>query len=278
MADTKGMGVDVWKRLSRTDLLVDQTDTVLEIDREEVERFYHPLAISLLEKAESVSRLMVGVAGPPGSGKTAFATLLVAVINAAAGGSREGRAALVGLDGWHYPSDYLHTHYVQWGGKRVRLRSVKGLPESFDAAAAYACLSEIRQGGRVSFPVYSRKLHDPVSGGGVVEASDRIVLAEGNFLLLNEGPWIRFRRLFDVRVFIFADTATLVQGLRERHLRGGKSLAATERQVYQIDLPNSRRVASGAAYAHVLVHKADVRRVDRIELKGGTFGVNGPLS
>jgi pantothenate kinase len=258
-----GLRQIVWERLVRADLRVDQTETALEIERGQVEAFYHPLAIDLLARLMPDNRLMVAVAGPPGSGKTAFATILVAVVNAEAG---ENVAVLVGLDGWHYPNDYLETHYVERDGESVALRRIKGSPETFDAPAAFASLSEIRQGGAISFPIYSRELHDPVSGGAV-DASHRIVVVEGNFLLLDETPWSGFRRLFDVCMFISASSRVLVEGLRERHLRGGRTLEAAERQIHEIDLPNAARVASGAAHAHVLVHKADVRSIARIEWK-----------
>jgi pantothenate kinase len=254
----------VWERLTRSDLSPDQTNTVLEVERAQIEAFYHPLATDLLAQATPGERLMVAVAGPPGSGKTAFATILVAVINAEAGGDI---AALVGLDGWHYSNDYLATHTFERDGEQVALFSVKGSPETFNALAAYDCLAEIRRGGVVSFPVYSRKLHDPVPGGGRVEAFHRVVVVEGNFLLLDEAPWRRFRRLFDVCLFISTSPEVMIEGLRERHLRGGKTAAAVERQLRDVDLPNSRRVASGVAHAHVLVHKADVRRIDRVEWK-----------
>ena len=252
----------MWEHLARSTLFLDQTDVPLEIEQAQVEQFYYPLATALL--AKSLPRLMVAVAGPPGSGKTAFATTLVAVINAETDGDV---AALVGLDGWHYPNDYLATHFVERGGERVALRSIKGAPETFDAAAAYDCLSEIRRGGQVDFPVYSRQLHEPVPGGGTIDAAHRIVVVEGNYLLLDEGPWRRFRPLFDVRVFISTSLGTLVGGLRERHRRGGKTPAEAERQIREVDVPNAARVAPGTAHAQILVYKrkADVRRIDRIE-------------
>jgi pantothenate kinase len=252
----------VWEHLARSSLFLDQTDVPLEVDRSQVEQFYHPLATGLLSQSRSVPRLMVAVAGPPGSGKTAFATMLVAVINAETGANE---AALVGLDGWHYPNDYLATHSVERDGKRIALQSVKGAPETFDAASAYGCLSAIRRGGQVSFPVYSRRLHEPVPAGGTIESSHRIVVVEGNYLLLDEDPWNRFRQLFDARVFISATLETLIDGLRERHLRGGKTVAATERNIREVDLPNAIRVGPSVVRAQVVAHKADTRHIARIE-------------
>lgn len=252
----------VWERLAGSRLHLDQTDTLLEVDRTQIERFYHPLAETLLSKCSSVPRLMVAIAGPPGSGKTAFATILVAVVNAEAS---DDLAALVGLDGWHYPNDYLATHFLDQDGERIALRSIKGAPETFDADGAYGCLSEIRRRGHVSFPVYSRRLHDPVPRGGSVDSRHKIVVVEGNYLLLDEDPWRRIGELFDVRIFISSPREILVASLTERHQRGGKTPEATARQVRAVDLPNAERVRSSVAHAQVLVHKKDAWTVDRIE-------------
>lgn len=253
-----------WERLTRSSLFLDQTDARLELDRAQIERFYYPLATALLSMSGSAPRLMVAVAGPPGSGKTAFATILVAVANAEADGKL---GVVVGSDGWHYPNAYLATHFIQWGEERVALRNLKGAPETFDASAAYDCLSQMRRGGQVAYPVYSRRSHEPIAGGGTIGSAHRLVVVEGNYLLLGEDPWSRFRQLFDVQVFISAGPETLVESLRKRHLRGGKTLAETERQIRLVDLPNARRVAPSVAHAHVIVHKADARRVERIETR-----------
>ncbi len=253
----------MWERLTRSTLYLDRTDFPLEIERAQIERFYHPLATGLLA-ADPLARLVVAVAGPPGSGKTAFATTLVAVINAE---TDDDTAVLVGLDGWHYSNDYLAAHFVERGGGRVSLQRIKGAPETFDVAAVYDCITKIRQRDQASFPVYSRRLHEPVSGGGMVDVSHKIVVVEGNYLLLDEKPWKRLAPLFDVRVFISASPGTLADALGERHLRGGKTAVATERQIREVDLPNARRVASSAARAQVLVykHETDVRRIARVE-------------
>jgi pantothenate kinase len=252
----------VWERLTRSALFLDQTDIPLELERTQIEQFYDPLATSLLAQSKRMPRLMVAVAGPPGSGKTVFATILVAVVNAEAD---DNLAVLVGLDGWHYSNAYLAAHHINRDGERIPLRSIKGATETFDATAAYDCLSKIRRGGQVSFPIYSRRLHEPIPAAVSIDASFRIVVVEGNYLLLDEDPWRRFRQLFDVSVFISASPETLVDGLRERHLRGGKTPAATERQIREVDLPNAQRVGADIVHAQLIVHKTDTQRIDRIE-------------
>jgi pantothenate kinase len=205
---------------------------------------------------------MVAVAGPPGSGKTAFAMILVAVINAETDGDV---AVMVGLDGWHYPNDYLATHFIERDGERVTLQRIKGAPETFNVTAAYECLSRICRGDEVSFPIYSRALHEPIPAEGKIKSSHRIVVVEGNYLLLDEEAWARFCPLFDIRIFVSVSLETLVAGLRERHVSGGKTVATTERQIRDVDLPNAERVGPSIVYANVIVHKADTRRIGRIE-------------
>ena len=178
---------------------------------------------------------------------------------------QQSDAVFVGLDGWHYSNNYLAAHHINRNEERILLRSIKGAPETFDAAAAYDCLSKIRRGDQVRFPVYSRRLHEPIPSAGTIDTSHRIAVIEGNYLLLDGDPWRRFRQLFDVPVFISADPETIVDGLRARHQRGGKTRAATERQIREVDLPNAQRVSADIVHAQLIVHKTDTRRIDRIE-------------
>jgi len=262
LAEMRRLGAEVWERLTCCPLFLDQTDTELELDREQVERFYHPLALWLLERAAGVPRLMVAVAGPPGGGKTALATILVEVLNAEAG---QETAVLVGLDGWHYANAYLDAHVIERDGCQVTLRQIKGAPESFDVAQATASLARIRSLEEMRIPVYSRRLHEPVAAAALVRLAHRIVVVEGNYLLLDEPEWRALGDLFDVRLFVTAREEIILQALRQRHLRGGKPPDAIEAHMSAVDVPNARRVAARASCADVTIHKADVRRIERLE-------------
>jgi pantothenate kinase len=103
------------------------------LDRQEVMDFYQPLARCVLERRQPGQREIVAVAGPPGSGKSAFAAVLTAVLDALAG---EKLAALVGLDGWHFPNAYLDSHTI----RRVPQSSppARGLPGGSSRGAGSA--------------------------------------------------------------------------------------------------------------------------------------------
>jgi pantothenate kinase len=239
--------VKFWERLTENKLYLDETDKVLEIDRSQV--------------AEK-QRLLVGVAGPPGCGKSAFAGLLKAVINGKAG---EDLACVVGMDGWHYPNAILESRFVEREGQQVSLRSIKGSPETFDAQAMLRCLALIRQGGEVHFPVYSRQAHDPLPEAGLVRENQRIVIVEGNYLFLDQPPWDAFRSLFGLQVFLKASLKAIRASLEERHRRGGKPPDWIDRHLCQVDLPNAQRVLSSLSPGMIVVHKEEARTIQYIE-------------
>lgn len=259
--------MDFWERLSKDSLYLDETEKRLEVDRSQVEQFYLPLAEYIIALPLNHVRLVIGVAGPPGCGKSAFSALLAAVINArtAQDISSQDTACVVGMDGWHYPNSYLDHHSFLQSGKMVQLRSIKGAPETFDAQAMLTCLERIQQGGTVDYPVYSRRLHDPIPNGGQIRLNHRYVIVEGNYLFLNEPPWDAFQATFDVHIFVKASLQAIRAGLLERHLRGGKAPEFAKRQIQEVDLPNAERVLTGSFPAAILVHKLDSKVIQSMD-------------
>lgn len=255
------MDKDIWKRFCQTNLTLDQTEAPVNLDRKTMEEYYYPLACKLVSLSSGHNRFLVAVAGPPGSGKTAFATILAAVINAIL--ERE-EATSIPLDGWHYSNEYLRTHKIQWRGNEVVLNQIKGAPETYDTSSVYQCIEKVKAGEEVTFPIYSRTLHDPVPNGGHVKKQNRIIIVEGNYLLLQEEPWQSNRRLFDIAILLTAHRETLVDGLRQRHLRGNKSEAITDRQINNVDLPNIDRVMNKSGSADIIVYKVDSQKIEKV--------------
>lgn len=251
----------LWNALTTRPLFLDETRQQLVVDRVELEKDYLPLAEKLLERAPVEKRLLVAVVGPPGSGKSAFATLLAAVINLLA---QAEPAVVVGLDGWHYPNAYLNQHTMTWHGKKTVLRALKGMPETYDFAALAKFIQTAVTASELQFPIYSRALHDPLTGAGTIKPQHRIILAEGNYWLLNELPWNSLANHFDFSIFLQADPAVLLNGLRQRHLRGGKSLEQIEAHLQQVDLPNIHRVLTHSLPADVIVQKVDHQHIANI--------------
>ena len=253
-----------WERLTAAPRYLDQTDRILEFNRDEVERFYHPLAQALLKLA-ATHRCLVAVAGPPAVGKSAYAATLAAVANALA---TKEISLVIGLDGWHYPNAYLDMHTLLRGEQTLSLRSLKGAPETFDAPAALATLAAVRAdtpGAETTFPVYSRALHDPIPDAGCVTPAHRLLLFEGNYWLLDQPPWNAAQPLFDRSIFLTGEPVALLAGLRERLVRGGRTPENADAHIQAVDLPNMRLVLEHSAPADWTVTKAGSRRILRID-------------
>jgi len=260
------MKTELWNKIQSSPLYLDQTSLVLEIEREELALYYEPLAKLILERCSQSHRQIVALAGPPGSGKTAFAAILSLVINAITG---ESVAISVGMDGWHFPNKYLDTHLVLQEDGRIPLRQVKGAPESFDTEAIGAFLGQVSRASTLTFPVYSRETHDPVVEGGVINEAHRVVIIEGNYWLLDELPWKTFQKYFDLKIFISAKPQDLITGLRERHLRGGKTPEWVAEHIRRVDIPNMERVLEHSIPADAVIHKKDCRRITGLAWRDG---------
>ncbi len=242
----------VWGALQAEPIFIDGLDQPLRVTIEELEWAYLPLAEGLWAQQRALGRrLLVGISGLPGSGKSVTAATLARVLDIL-GRERGDRAIHLSLDGFHRPNAWLETHTgLDHDGHLVVLRQIKGAPPTFDAEAAAQRLARVRAGeGAVSFPVYSRALHDPIPDAITVTAAHRLIVFEGNYLFLDLPPWRAVRALFDVRLFVETPAPARIHNLRERHLRGGKTAAETERQI-AVDERNAAVIAASACYADI---------------------------
>lgn len=201
---------------------------------DELSLFYVPFCCSLLARSQRASRgrLLVGIAGPPGSGKSVLAALLAGMIETLA---RRPLAVVIPMDGFHFTNDYLVTHAAADG---TPMKRIKGAPETFDVKALAAALKRVATEPRVDLPRYDRGLHDPVQGGIAVGPHHGIALVEGNYLLLDRPGWREVTALLDVRLFIDMAPDAAREGLIARHVRGGRTREDAERHHRAVDVPN----------------------------------------
>lgn len=248
--DQKVDVTSVWEALLAEPIFIDGLDQPLRVTLEELEGAYLPLAQQLWMQQRALGRrLLVGISGLPGSGKSVTAATLARVSDLL-GRARGDRAIHLGLDGFHRPNAWLETHTgPDHDGRLVVLRQIKGAPPTFDAEAAARRLARVRAGEEiVPFPVYSRVLHDPIPDAITVTAAHRLIVFEGNYLFLDLSPWPALRALLDVRLFVETPTLARIRNLRERHLRGGKTPAEAERQI-AVDEHNAALIAESSRYA-----------------------------
>ncbi len=190
-------------------------------------------------------RVLLGLAGPPGAGKTTLARALVAAVRAAAGD--EAAAQHVPMDGFHLADVELD---------RLGRRARKGAPDTFDAAGYAALLRRLREqppGEVVYAPAFDRDVEQPIAGSVPVHPGTRLVVSEGNYLLLDDGAWADVRGLFDEVWFVAGDTAQRTARLVRRHEEFGKGPDAARAWVAAVDAPNAELVDVTAARADLLL-------------------------
>lgn len=250
----------IWRKLAGKRLSPDFSGTTLTLKKDQVLFHYLPIAAYLLERVNQTRRSLVAIAGPPGSGKTSFSLILAALINAI----HSHTAVVVGQDGWHFPNSYLTTHSIFRHEGPIILSEIKGAPETFDVDGFISFLQQARIQPHLTYPIYNRSLHEPMSDAGTIFPVHRLILVEGNYLLLDLPPWKELHPLFDHTISIRAPLDTLLASLRARHLRGGKSQEQTEDHLHRVDLPNIQLVQQSSIPADILVEKADPVCISRV--------------
>ncbi len=194
-----------------------------------------------MESAAGGERIAIGLAGGPGSGKSTMAAEIVAMLNAV----KPGSAALVPMDGFHMK----HAKIEAMGQA-----DYKGGPHTFEGAAFVSFLHHLKHAAEpVSGPGYSRKIEDVVENAFTVQPEAKVLVVEGNYLLLTEGPWAGVKSLLDYAVFLDVPRDVVEARLLKRH--GEEGLFTEERNRAHIarnDLPNYDLVAGSKDRADVI--------------------------
>jgi pantothenate kinase len=185
-------------------------------------------------------RVLIGIAGAPGAGKSTFAQQLAPACGP--------DAVLVGMDGFHLAQVVLDG---------LGLAAVKGAPETFDAEGYLALLERLDRpptDSPVYAPEFRRDIEEPVAGAITVPPTARIVITEGNYLLLDTPPWNRVRSLLTETWFLDTEESLRVDQLVRRHTEFGRSPdAARQRAVQGSDGRNAELVLASRPRADLLL-------------------------
>ncbi|MBD9621745.1 MULTISPECIES: nucleoside triphosphate hydrolase [Ensifer] len=188
-----------------------------------------PIANEILKRAAGAARFVVAIAGPPGAGKSTLAEALAETL--VAGGER---AAVLPMDGFHMDNAVL---------EEKGLLPRKGSPETFDVRAFLSTVAAVRANdGEVLVPVFDRSREIAIASARIVAPETRIILVEGNYLLLDEAPWDRLEGAFDFSIFINPGVAELERRLLQRWSDHGYDEEAAKRKALGNDIPNAHRV------------------------------------
>ena len=189
------------------------------------------LAARIQEQTARQDRSIVAIAGPPGSGKSTLVDRLCKELNSR---SATKLATIVPMDGFHFDNAVL---------ERRGLLARKGAPETFDCLGYRHALERIRHNiDDVAIPVFDRDMDVAKAGAAIVRAKHKVILTEGNYLLLKRAPWSELQGLFDLTIFLDVDMAILEKRLLKRWLDYGLDEQAARQRAMTNDVPNARLV------------------------------------
>ncbi|GIQ82263.1 hypothetical protein KIPB_003365 [Kipferlia bialata] len=216
-------------------------DTVLQL----------PCIKETLDRARAGERVIIGITGCPGSGKSTLSDALAETLNA------QGLAStVVPMDGYHHYRSYLDAQPdpSEWHKRR-------GSPKTFDSGAFCAAMREIASGAsdaRHVLPGWSHALKDPTPGGVVIEPHHRVVILEGLYLALGEQGFEPLITEHLVHPIVHLSTVSVEEAMQRVIARNAVAIfdgdvdRATKHADYN-DMPNARLVHSKRHNATVVI-------------------------
>ncbi|OAA51163.1 kinase-related protein [Beauveria brongniartii RCEF 3172] len=205
-------------------------------------------------------RVLIGIAGIPGSGKTTFSEAITTSINDIASRQTPGSptpAAFLPMDGFHYPRSYLSA---QADADLYHTR--RGASFTFDAAKFLGVIRKLRNApleNEVKVPSFDHAIKDPIEDDIIIASTQRIVIVEGNYVALDADIWRDAAALFDELWFVEVDFDRARERLAPRHVKAGivTSLQDGYKRADENDLINGKEIVDNKMPIQEIVHSTD---------------------
>ncbi|KAF3999463.1 nucleoside/nucleotide kinase family protein [Glaciimonas immobilis] len=192
----------------------------------------------LRERLTGGHRIILGVVGQPGSGKSTFSEALVAGL--------PGQAIAVPMDGFHLANSELD---------RLKRRDRKGAEDTFNSAGYVALLKRLRDqpsGEVVYAPEFRREFDEPIANAIAITPEIQCVITEGNYLLLDRGHWRQISGLLDATWYLDIPSEIRQERLIARHRQFGRDEQSARAWVSQTDEPNAVLIAATQGRADLI--------------------------
>lgn len=174
---------------------------------------------------------MVAIAGPPASGKSTIAEELSILINQQSGSHISD---VIPMDGFHLDNESLD---------QLNLRHRKGAENTFDSNAFVKMVKSLHDAKEaVSIPLFDRKSDATVPDAKLISTQQKILIIEGNYLLLDSEPWTQAHQMYDFKILLKPDIEIIKDRLIDRWLENGYDLEGAQKRALSNDIPNAEFV------------------------------------
>lgn len=196
----------------------------------------------LVTRARSLGpgRALLGICGAPGAGKSTLAAKLVRALGE--------EAVYVGMDGFHLAQVEL---------ARLNRTARKGAPDTFDAAGYVNLLARLKKETKTTVyaPEFVREIEEPIAGAVPIHPEHRIVVTEGNYLLLKTPPWQEVKPLLTETWFLSPEEPLRQERLMARHQSFGRTPEQARERTLGSDERNAVLINATLPNADLVIHE-----------------------
>jgi pantothenate kinase len=187
----------------------------------------------------SSERVLIGIIGKPGAGKSTLSKFLMAKLP-------KEFVTVVPMDGYHLSNKVL---------KDLKRADRKGAPDTFDVAGFISLVKRIRteQTQNIYYPIFDRAIEESIAAQGVVTSATKVVIIEGNYLLHDDGGWEVCNDLLDESWMVDVDDDKRISRLISRHIAYGKDPDAAKAWAKGTDEVNAKLIERGRNRADFVV-------------------------
>eukprot|EP01025_Chloroclados_australasicus_P038479 TRINITY_DN3965_c0_g1_i2.p1 TRINITY_DN3965_c0_g1~~TRINITY_DN3965_c0_g1_i2.p1 ORF type:complete len:301 (+),score=20.40 TRINITY_DN3965_c0_g1_i2:139-1041(+) len=190
-------------------------------------------------------RILIGIAGVPGGGKSTISSIVSNRINERIG---EDIAKVLPMDGFHYTKAYLAQ---MENPEEARFR--RGAHWTFDAKSFVDCVKRVTSEPTVFAPSFEHGVGDPVDNDIRIDKKHVIVFVEGNYVLLGIEPWNQLKTLFDESWFVNCPLDEAMDRLFKRQTGNGVPVEISNKRISGNDRLNGELILDTQFMADVII-------------------------